>query len=471
MNKLDILKLAHRNLWRRKARTILTVVGVMIGTTAIVVMLSLGIGLKESQRKSMERWGDLNMIRVQQGINFDREGKPLGEAKKLDDAAVAEIKAIEGVMAVSPAYESGGEAKFGRKRGHIQLIGIDPEEMVNLEFTASLGRLLKAGDRNVMVVGSQVINNFRDEAEIRKMQRGMMFYEGPRRLERKDPGEMMDQRIAMEIRNNSNHEKKRIFNFQVVGVLEGEFKQHAYQAYAPIEDIKRMRKFMMEGTQNGGGDPRMMREIAMKTGGEVRATSSSRRPMQGYDPDDYNFLLVRTEDVTKTREVSDILRERGYNTYSIADQLEGIEKTSRTIQAILGGIGGITLLVAAIGITNTMIMSIYERTKEIGIMKVIGATFQDIHAMFLAEAGLIGLMGGTIGLGLSYLVSYIINHFSRNFMSRGLPPGEEVMGISLIPPYLALFAMAFAFLIGVIAGLYPANRAVRLSPINAIRNE
>lgn len=209
----------------------------------------------------------------------------------------------------------------------------------------------------------------------------------------------------------------------------------------------------------------------MKTGGEVRATSSSRRPMQGYDPDDYNFLLVRTEDVTKTREVSDILRERGYNTYSIADQLEGIEKTSRTIQAILGGIGGITLLVAAIGITNTMIMSIYERTKEIGIMKVIGATFQDIHAMFLAEAGLIGLMGGTIGLGLSYLVSYIINHFSRNFMSRGLPPGEEVMGISLIPPYLALFAMAFAFLIGVIAGLYPANRAVRLSPINAIRNE
>ena len=470
MNKLDILKLAHKNLWRRKARTILTVVGVMIGTTAIVVMLSLGIGLKENQQKSMERWGDLNMIRVNQGMIFDREGKPLGEAKKLDDEAVAEIKAIEGVVAVSPAYESGGEAKFGRKRGHIQLIGIDPEEMVNLEFNPSQGRLLKAGDRNVMVVGSKVINNFRDEAEIKKMQRGMMFYEGPGRREKRDPGEMLDQRISMEIRNNGNEEKKRLFSFQVVGILEGEFKEHAYQAYAPIEDIKKMRKFMMEGTQRGGGDPRMMREIAMKTGGEVRATSS-RRSTPGYDPDDYNFLLVRTEVVTRTREVSEILRERGYNTYSIADHLEGIEKTSRTIQAVLGGIGGITLLVAAIGITNTMIMSIYERTREIGIMKVIGATFQDIHAMFLAEAGLIGLMGGTIGLGLSYLVSYIINHLSRNFMSRGLPPGEEVMGISLIPPYLALFAMVFAVLIGVIAGLYPANRAVRLSPINAIRNE
>jgi len=155
----------------------------------------------------------------------------------------------------------------------------------------------------------------------------------------------------------------------------------------------------------------------------------------------------------------------------MADNLEGIEKMSKTIQAILGGIGSITLLVAALGIINTMIMSIYERTREIGIMKVIGASFFDVRMLFLTEAGLIGLMGGIFGLGLSYGASRIINHFGSGFINRGMPPGEITNSLSVIPLWLTLFALGFSILIGVVAGLYPADRAVRLSPISAIRNE
>ena len=104
MKSYDLLSLAYRNLWRRKGRTILTVLGVVIGTTAIVVMLSLGIGLVDSQKKQMEQWGSLNMIRVHQSYSFP--GEPGEEQQRLlTDEAIEEIKAIEGVVAVSPAYE------------------------------------------------------------------------------------------------------------------------------------------------------------------------------------------------------------------------------------------------------------------------------------------------------------------------------------------------------------------------------
>jgi putative ABC transport system permease protein len=470
MNRLDLLNLARKNLWRRKARTILTVLGVMIGTTAIVVMLSLGIGLDENQRRNMERWGSLNTIRVNQGMSYDNEGNPLGEEKRLNDEAVEEIRAIPGVVAVSPAYDAGGEARFGRKRGHIQLIGIDPAVMPDFEFKTETGRLLEPDDKNVMVVGRQVINNFRDESELRRLQRDRGRMGGMRMMrEENDPLEIMDQRVSMTIYGGGDRNKKRIFNFQVVGILEGDYNENSYQAYAPIEDIKRMRQFMMQGSGSATG---VQREMMIKaSGGGVMRTSQSSRSSRD-EADDYSYILVRTKDVSDSKEVSMILKERGYNSWSMADQLEGIEKTSRTIQAILGGLGGITLLVAALGITNTMIMAIYERTREIGIMKVIGATFSDIHGMFLTEAGLIGFFGGVIGLGLSYLVSYVINGISRDYLNQGMPPGtEEVVGISLIPPWLAIFAMIFAIMVGVLAGLYPASRAVHLSPINAIRND
>lgn len=457
MYKRDLITLSYQNLWRRKARTILTVLGVTIGTTSIVVMLSLGIGIKESQQKNMEQWGDLNIVRVMPGMNYDKEGRPLGEAKRLDKEAVAEIKGIEGVIAVCPAYEAGVEAKYGNKRGHIQLIGMDSKDLVNLDLEVSQGRLLEPDDRGAMVVGSQVINTFVDEKMLRQMRREMMVYH--REREKNDPTEMINKRITMLIPNPNDYEQKKLFHFQVVGLLEGEYKEHAHQAYVPIQDLEKMRKYMFGNVKS-----------SPVKGGSSRVTGKS-NPRE-YNPNDYSFIIVRTDDVAWTKKVSQTLKDQGYYCYSIADQLEGIEKSFRIMQAILGGIGGITLLVAALGITNTMIMSIYERTKEIGIMKVIGANFRDIHAMFITEAGLIGVIGGTIGLGFSYVISYILNQLSRNYMNRGMPvTSEEVMGISLIPPYLAIFALVFAFLIGVLAGLYPANRAVRLSPIQAIRNE
>ena len=141
----------------------------------------------------------------------------------------------------------------------------------------------------------------------------------------------------------------------------------------------------------------------------------------------------------------------------------------QVFQLALGGIGAITLLVAAIGIINTMTMSIYERTKEIAIMKVIGATFTDIRLLFLTEAGMIGLFGGLMGLIFSYTLSFVINQLSGDFMGNYMGTGEA-LHLSVIPWWLALFAIGFSIMIGLLAGVYPANRAVKLSPIEAMRS-
>ena len=142
---------------------------------------------------------------------------------------------------------------------------------------------------------------------------------------------------------------------------------------------------------------------------------------------------------------------------------------SNTIQLILGGIGAVSLLVSAIGIANTMIMSIYERTKEIGVMKVLGCVVTDIRKLFLFESSIIGLLGGAVGLGLSYGISYLLNEYAPEIgEALGISSGYD---ISIIPIWLAVAALAFSMLIGIVSGLYPARKATKIRAIEAMRTE
>jgi ABC-type antimicrobial peptide transport system permease subunit len=147
--------------------------------------------------------------------------------------------------------------------------------------------------------------------------------------------------------------------------------------------------------------------------------------------------------------------------------IEQSQKTYNMIQLVLGGIGAVSLVVAAIGIANTMMMSIYERTKEIGVIKVLGCDLRTIRNMFLLESGFIGFLGGMIGVLISYGIGFIMNNF--------LGLSQAMMGIdgdiSRIPVWLAASAVGFAVLVGMAAGFFPSLRAMHLSPLAAIRNE
>lgn len=429
MVKIDILSMAYKNLMRRKARTFLTVLGVLIGTTSIIVMISLGLGLSESQRQMMEQWGSLNEVEVQGGGRMGQNGET---AVLLDDKALDRFLATEGVVAVSPQVELSAEATWGKLEGYLQIYGVTPENMEKFNFKVSSGRLLQEGDRNVIVVGNQVSDQFYDPNDTRYWEN----YTYDLDAIKAKTETMLGLRLKSQVMNYQTQQTRKL-NLEVVGVLESGGR--SYYAYMPIDEAKRLQKFMMSAEEK---------------------KNSKKSP--------YSSVTILTSGVEYSKAISKSLTEEGYYAYTIADQLEGVESQSKMIQAVLGGIGAITLLVAAIGIINTMIMSIYERTREIGIMKVIGATFSDIRLLFLTEAGLIGLFGGILGLGLSFGLSHLLNVVGADYMKN--MTGTASSQLSLIPPWLAIFAIVFSIMIGVLAGLYPANRAVKLSPIEAMRN-
>ena len=188
----------------------------------------------------------------------------------------------------------------------------------------------------------------------------------------------------------------------------------------------------------------------------------------------YSQAYVFVDDMSHVSEVQKKIATLGYQADSNMEWLEQSKQFTGMVQAVLGGIGAVSLLVAAIGIINTMMMSIYERTREIGVMKVLGCDMTNIRDLFLVESGFIGLMGGIIGTVLSLLISLLINFLVSSGGSEQLSvfyQGAEGAAISYIPIWLALFAIVFAIFIGAAAGYLPAKRAMRLSPLAAMRNE
>lgn len=435
MVKTDILVMAAKNLMRRKSRTVLTMLGVLIGTTSIVVMVSLGIGMMESQQKMYEQWGSLNEITVNRSYSYgDNEETVIA----LNDDALELFRQYEGVTGVIPMVRvSADNVKYGKQEGWMDVYGIDPAAMEQKGIEAAAGRLLEATDHNAIVIGGMIGDSFYDPDKGWEYNENETYEEYRQRVYEKSLG-MLDKKVTAEFKNYETQKTKKI-TFQVVGVTPMDSSNN-YSVYAPISVMQTVQKMML-----------------------------SKEQRKDKNRDMYDQVTIMTEDVKYTKEICQNLRDSGYNCYSIAESLEGVEDSMQIVQLVLGGIGSITLLVAAIGIINTMVMSIYERTREIAIMKVIGATFNDIRLMFLAEAGLIGLLGGIFGLIFSYTLSFIVNKFAGSYMGNYLGTGEAA-AISVIPWWLALFAIVFSILIGLLAGVYPANRAVKLSPIEAMRN-
>lgn len=181
----------------------------------------------------------------------------------------------------------------------------------------------------------------------------------------------------------------------------------------------------------------------------------------------YGEFRVLTKDPEAAEQMLNTLREQQIGASAEVEWIRQAQGQAVMVQAVFGGIGAISLLVAAIGIANTMMMSVYERTKEIGIMKVMGASLGDIRKMFLIESATIGFLGGLVGLLLSLLVSFILN----NTLGAAMGEFAGEAKLSVIPLWLVVGSVLFATLIGTLAGMVPAQRAMKLSPLAAIRNE
>ena len=462
----DEISLSARNLLRRKGRTALTLVGVVIGTCMVVLMISLGIAQTKTNEEMLQSWGDLTQVQIYgYGTMMGSDGKPL----YLDDAAITNIKQIPHVAAATPyaqAYNLEGEITAGRNGRYTSdiynLIGIDPTALEPMGFALQSGSwptntpASEKATKLQVLVGSSTGYNFQDSRKSYNSPKRYR-YEGQTDANGKELPPFVDidkDKMTLTIKTGEGStEKSRSWELEVVGVLQPDGAKGYWTQSGivlRIQDMKMLQKIYNDMT---------------KTKEESKS---------------YEQVYVKVDDLSNVTDVETAIHDMGFtNTYSMNQQREEMQKQVMNSQMIFGGIAAVSLLVAAINIINTMTMAIYERTREIGVMKVLGCELGNIRTMFLLESSTIGFIGGLIGLGISLIASFVLNNLStlgQGLDLSGLMGGGYYMGggggtISIIPPWLMLAALVFATLVGLVAGILPANKAVKISALEAIRHE
>ena len=445
MRPFDLLRLIVGNLSRRKARVALTAIGVVIGTAAVVILVSLAIGLQKSANEQLYGIGDLTQIQVSPSYGGEGAvpvavgggggkvggGTSTGLPKLLTNSALDELRAITGVESVIPReyLAASGMIKYQKLEAGINIIGVDISDLASLGIEASQGATTLA--RGAVVIGVMVPQNFYD----------------PHARPGQDPPphpELMDQQIQMVVSKYDANgvETRKNLSLRVTGVLKETRGESDWTVYMPLDQVK----LINEWSQN--------RRI-------------------NYNKEGYSQVIVKVSDVDKVLDISDQITKMGFQAFTPQSFVQGINNFYKVLQIIFGGVGAIALLVAAIGIANTMAMSILERTREIGLMKAVGATNRDVLAIFLGEAAGIGFLGGLGGVIVGWLAGQAINIIAIVYLAGqasaqgGVPPSVAVY----TPSWLPIFALVFSTFIGMLSGLYPALRAATMIPVLALKYE
>jgi putative ABC transport system permease protein len=443
MKFLDLIRLIFGNLSRRKARVALTAIGVVIGTAAVVILVSLAIGLQKNANEQLYGIGDLTQIQVMPSYGEGGPvmgggggpGKPVSTEPQvqalLTNFALSDLRAIPGVESVIPRdyLMAGGTIKYQKLEAGINIVGIDTPDLAKLGLEATEGGTEL--DRGAVIIGVMVPNNFYDP----KARPGQ---------EPPPPPALFGQQIQMVVSkwDAQGVETRKNISLRVTGVLKETRGESDWSIYMPLDQLKAINEWAMNRRIN-------------------------------YNKDGYSQVIVKVSDVDQVLDISEQITNMGFQAFTPQSFVQGINNFYRILQFIFGGVGAIALLVAAIGIANTMAMSILERTREIGLMKAVGATNRDVLAIFLGEAAGIGFIGGLGGVIIGWLAGQGINVIAIVYLANqagqqgGPPPSVAVY----TPVWLPIFALLFSTFIGMLSGLYPALRAANMIPVLALKYE
>lgn len=485
MSFIDILHLALRNLRQAKLRAVLTTMGVIVGVAVIVTMVSFGLGLQGNMLARFKALDLFSEIRVfgrslssMASAGADRSGRGDGERREgrsnsgnapsriLDDAAIAEIGKIEGVAYVEPSINFTAYVRANGKVLTQQVSGaMVPNSSTRFqEFIA--GKMISSPDADEVVVTERFARDFGYENLADAAGQSIEF-------------------LAPPSANKSDEEKDEQPNFFGIPLGEPEPEENAVGLVAHTFKISGVLKTeLKEGPGQGG-----MRGLLPRAGIYVplpaaRAWTLEHRGPMGQvalelarqsgalgdaESEGYDAAVVRVDDPVALTEVRKRLTEAGFSSFSIVDELDQIRTVFLILDSVLGLLGGISLLVASFGIANTMIMSILERTREIGIMKAIGAEDREIKLIFFVEAAVIGLTGGVIGTLIAWGVDGLANRLAYRLILK--PQGASYVDFFSLPIWLSTGAILFALGVSILAALYPAARAARIDPVKALRHD
>jgi ABC-type lipoprotein release transport system permease subunit len=424
----DLLKTAFANLGRHRVRTILSAVGVTIGILTIVTMLSLGVGVHQETRRVFRDAG-LETVRVRPKTEDQNAFVPFAEPRRsvrITPELVAEMEAREDVASVRPLlyppYSANTYLVIGDRmvKTRVGLTPWGPRDPFVPPPTVVAGEALDPEQPGQVVVSVETL--------------GKLY--GQENSEQDSWDHLIGQEVTVVLQ--APRGDKETLHYRLRGVIE-EIPQSGYPGvYVGLNEALAIKAWWYN-------DP------------------------QTLERDGYDGLMVRAMSLADAAAITDDLTERGFRVESFQTMLSMINKVMIVVNTMLGSVGGLALLVATLGIANTMVMAVYERTAEIGILKAIGASPGDVRALFVVEAALIGGLGGVLGTATGWLLSLGLNELILAIFAWQEVPMRGTFFV--VTPWLIALALCFATLVGLLAGLYPAARAARMDPLEALRYE
>lgn len=399
---------AFTSIFAHKLRAGLTMLGIIIGVTAVLLTTGFGSGAAADITENIQN-GGINLLTITSGSS---RGNSAATMTMADAAALADPTLFPDLVYVAPQYSSNATFTNNEQEGSYQVVGATADYAIVTDLEIGYGTFFSAeqvkSNTSVVVIGYTVAGDLFGSA---------------------------DGAVGQTVRINNN-------TFQVVGVLEESggagFGSNDNRTYVPLK-VAQGRLFNANRHRGSYGVSTISIQVATAEGMEAAAQriEQTLRMRHGLGADDENDFTISNQ----------------------ADQLEMISTVTGTLTILLGSIGGISLLVGGIGIMNIMLVSVTERTREIGLRKAVGAHNSDILLQFLIEALVLCVIGGLIGIGISYGLAYGLSQLS--FMPFGI----------VIEYWALAMALGVSSGSGFIFGLYPAWRATKLDPIEALRYE
>lgn len=470
MRIYDLVELAGRNLRESSLRNSLTTLGIGVGVASLVAMSSLGIGLQQLANRQLGRSGLFDSVLVtSRQFRSPRFGSPSASAtpaappKALDDTARKSFMQIADVVEVYSNFSAVGEFRLAGAPpddSHFAVVGGLPESgRVSEAFDDAQGKFFSGPDAHEVILMSDFARTLLALPEKEPPADNKLTREQAEQLIGRDILFRYPERQAQDVPpppppSNGDPQSdevpgvnivRKVQTLKVVGIVNTEpyrgLRSGRTSAFLPIAFAESLN---------------MMQPIDI---------SSIMRPGQGKT---YPALVVRVAKSKEVTNVEDEIRKQGFNTFSIMDASKNLTRFFRILDVFLGVFGSLALAVAFLGIVNTLVMAIMERRREIGIMKALGASDGDVKRIFFVEAAVMGLLGGSLGVGMGWTMGRIINLITNFYLQRQDMRPETFW---VVPLWLAIFALTFSVLVSLFAGLYPASRAARLDPVQALRHD
>ena len=424
-----IWHLCWANMKQRGIRTFLTILGVVIGIVSIVSLMAIGLGTKKVLLTMAGEEGSATEIRIR-GIT---EGKR--KDQMITDRRLEEVRKLDAVAAVYPILSVDARFSYDNYVGYWTIDGIPQEYLDEIE---TLHGNQSEGDNWIpeLIMGNQVLNLFFNEVT------GTSYgeiHEGDSSEETEDlTGKKLETTFSQA--GSDSETKVRL-------PITDMTKQNSYSIYCNQDELKLYLKRLADG-------------------GKIPGQPVNQND-ENYNEWIYGSAIVEADDIKSVKKLEQALKDMGFQTESNIEFVEYIEKTMKIAQLILAGIGMIALVVAVIGIGNTMTTAVYDRVQEVSMLKVLGADPEELLSLFLLESGILGGIGGMIGVLISYGISGLaVNRLAVKLLS--LPKGTM---LAEIPIWLAFSAVIFAVILGVAAGFFPARWAAKLNPIEGMRGK